>query len=497
MTRFATLLLTGGALSLTGCAGGLGGSLPAAADVQPRAITAQDRAEGAKNNTEFLAEFGGAYDGPQANYVRQVGQKIAFQSGIAQNPTDFTVNLLNSPVENAFAVPGGYVYVTRNLMALMNNEAELAGVLGHEVGHVAAGHSQQRQSQATKTGLLGALGQVVTGAVLGNSALGQILQQGIGTGAQAILAGYSQGQEYQADEFGVLYLNRAGYDPMALSTMLASLAAQTALEQRQSGNARTLPQWASTHPDPAARVQRARERAMATSPGGAASGVVNRDAFLGSLDSMLYDDDPAQGVVRGSAFLHPTLRFRFNAPSGFTMANGARAVTVSGQNGVAQLVPGGAASASQLPNLVAEGFKAFGSTSLQPGAVQRTTINGVPAAYSTATARTQDGAVDVGVVAYSLNGQGYVFLTKAAGGQGFGPFASMIQSFAPLSSADAAAVRARVIDVVTVKSGDTVSGFARQMAYDNLQTERFVVLNGLAGEDDLRAGQKVKVVRYR
>lgn len=495
-TRF-TFLLASSALALSGCAGGLGGNLPSASEVTPRAITQEDRAQGAQNNRQFLAEFGGAYDGRQAAYVQQVGQKIAFQSGIAQSPGDFTINLLNSPVDNAFAIPGGYVYVTRNLMGLMNNEAELAGVLGHEVGHVAAGHSQSRQSQATKTGLLGVLGQVLVGAVAGDGALGQLGQQIIGTGAQAALAGYSRGQEYQADEFGILYLDRAGYDPLALSSMLASLAAQTSLDARSSGNARTLPAWASTHPDPAARVQRARERAQAMVPTSTGAGVTNREPFLAAIDSMIYDDDPKQGVIRGNEFLHPDLRFRFTAPRGYTMSNSSNAVSVQGQNGQAELRAGGAVSSSNLPNLVAEGFKGFGSNSVQPGQVQRTTINGVPAAYSTASAQTQNGTVDVGVFAYSLNGQGYYFATLAPGGQGFGALAPMLQSFAPLSSADAATIRARVIDVVTVRSGDTASGFANQMAYDTLKMERFMVLNGLSGAGDLRAGQKVKVIRYR
>ncbi len=493
MTKIFALGLSAATLTLTGCAGGLGGPPPSAADVRPQAISQQDRTEGAKANQEFLAEYGGAYAGNQASYVRQVGQKIAFQSGIASSPSDFTISLLNSPVNNAFAIPGGYVYVTRQLMGLMNNEAELAFVLGHEVGHVAAGHSRQRESQANKTGLLGALGQVIAGVVLGDSALGQLGQQIIGTGAQAAILGYSRNQEYQADDLGILYLQKAGYDPLASSTVLASLAAQTDLDARVTGNARTLPEWASTHPDPAARVQRARE--LAQSRGGA-GGTLNRDAFLGAVDALLYDDDPAQGVVRGGRFLHPQLRFRFDAPRGYTLANGADAVSVSGQNGQAQLKAGGKVSASQLDEYIGRVFAGVGG-SLRPGAIRRTTINGVPAAYSSATAQTQQGNVDVGVVAYSLNGQAYHFLTLTQAGQGFGPFSSMVESFAPLSASEAAQIKARVIDVVTVRAGDTASSLAGRMAYDDFQLERFLVLNGMGGRDALQAGQKVKIVRYR
>ena len=338
---------------------------------------------------------------------------------------------------------------------------------------------------------------MLSGVLLGNSALGQLAQQATGTLAQAYVAGYSQAQEYQADEFGILYLDRAGYDPLALSTMLASLAAQTNLEARQSGNARTLPQWASTHPDPGERVQRAVVRARELAPATAGTGVINREPFLAAVDSMLYDDDPKQGVIRGNNFLHPDLRFRFTAPRGYTMSNSSTAVSVTGQAGEAQLIAAGAVSSSGLPGLVTEGFKVFGEGAPPAGPVQRTTTNGVPAAYSTATARTQNGAVDVGVFAYSLNGQGYAFLTKAPGGQGFGALSPMLQSFAPLSASEAASIQARVIDVVTVRPGDTVSGFANQMAYDTLKMERFMVLNRLSSADQLRAGDKVKVVRYR
>ncbi|MBX9883729.1 MAG: M48 family metalloprotease, partial [Novosphingobium sp.] len=140
-------------------------------------ISAADKAQGAKAHPQLLAEFGGGVTGPQADYVEGVGKTIAFQSGLGNARSDFTVTLLNSPVNNAFAIPGGYVYVTRQLVALMNNEAELAGVLGHEVGHVAARHSQKRQSAATRNTILGALGSVLAGAVLGNSAFGQLGQK--------------------------------------------------------------------------------------------------------------------------------------------------------------------------------------------------------------------------------------------------------------------------------------------------------------------------------
>jgi predicted Zn-dependent protease len=204
----------------------------------PSAISAADKEMGAKAHPGLLKEFGGAYSGPQAKYVESVGRRIAVQSGLSNAQGDFTVTLLNSPVNNAFAIPGGYIYITRQLTALANDEAELAGVLGHEVGHVAARHSNQRQKAASRNAIGGALLQVLTGAVLGDSAIGGLVQRGIGTGSQLLTLRFSRTQETEADDLGIRYLAKAGYDPTAMASMLASLADQSALEQRLAGTGR-------------------------------------------------------------------------------------------------------------------------------------------------------------------------------------------------------------------------------------------------------------------
>ncbi|MGE0775046.1 MAG: M48 family metalloprotease, partial [Sphingomonadaceae bacterium] len=192
-----------------------------------RSISASEKAQGAKAHPELLKEFGGAYRGPQAAYVERVGKKIAVQSGLSNSERDFTVTLLDSPVNNAFAIPGGYVYVTRQLLALMNDEAELASVLGHEVGHVAARHSNKRSTTSTLGGILAA----GIGVLTGSSELGQIA----GYGAQFYTLRFSRTQEYAADDLGIRYLRGAVYDPYAAADMLASLNAISSLEARVAG----------------------------------------------------------------------------------------------------------------------------------------------------------------------------------------------------------------------------------------------------------------------
>jgi predicted Zn-dependent protease len=475
-----------------------------AADAQLKAIKTQtnisaaERKQGDEAHPQLMEEFGGAYSGPQAAYVNRVGQNIALQSGLSRNAGDFTVTLLNSPVNNAFAIPGGYVYVTRQLMALMNDEAELAGVLGHEVGHVAAQHSKKRQSAATRNTILGVLGTVLGGAI-GDSGgllggLGGLLQNNAMQVAQYATLGFSRSQELQADQLGVQYLKSAGYDPLALSTMLASLANQTVLEAKLSGgDARSVPEWASTHPDPASRVRNA--ETLASKVGGN-GGARNPDAFLASVNGVLYGDDPAQGVVEGREFLHPDLKLRFEVPTGYGMQNGTSAVSVSGNGGQAQFSTGSySGDMNAYITAVLRGV-AGSNSSITPGTVQRTTVNGIPASYSVTRANTQSGAVDVTVFAYEFSNSSafhFVALTKAGGAAVFNP---MFNSVRRLTNAEATAIRPRRVEVVTVKSGDTVTSLSRRMAYTDLQSERFQVLNRLAANSALRAGQKVKIVTY-
>lgn len=467
---------------------------PLAAQQQTtRSISQADRAAGAKANPELVAEFGGAVTGPQAAYVEGVGKTIALQSGLGNARSDFTVTLLNSPVNNAFAIPGGYVYVTRQLVALMNNEAELAGVLGHEVAHVAARHSAKRQKAATKNSIFGVLGTVLSGVLLGDGALGQLGQQIFSQGSQLLTLSFSRAQETQADNLGIQYLKGAGYDPRAMSTVLASLAAQNALDARLMGSSGDrAPEWASTHPDPASRV-----RAAASRAGAAAGGVTNREVFLQRIDGILYGDDPKQGVVEGQTFVHPEFRLTFQAPAGFYLVNGTRSVSISGQTGKGELST--AAFDGNLDRYVRSIFAGLtqqGQAQINIGAVQRTTVNGLPAAYGTGRVASGNGQVDVTVFAYQFsNSQAFHFVTLTPAGRAE-VFSPLYSSMRRISANEAAAVKPRRIDVVTTRAGDTVQSLARRMAYSNGQLERFLVLNGLNQNSRIVAGQQVKIVTF-
>ena len=482
MPRFKSLSLVSTvalSLALTGCMGG--GEIPDAS----APITQNEAAQGAEYHPQLLAEFGGAYQGPEAAYIESVGKNIAVQSGLGNARSDFTVSTLNSSVNNAFAIPGGYIYTTRQLVTLMNNEAELAAVLGHEVAHVAARHSQRRQARAQQNSLLGAAGAILSGILLGDSGIGQQISQTFLQGSQLLTLKFSRSQELQADDLGIQYLTRAGYDPKAMATVLSSLAAQNSLDAQIQGRDAKMPEWASTHPDPASRVQTALSKAA----GG--TGTTNRDTFLTRIDGLLYGDDPAQGVVEGSSFIHPDFRLSFTAPQGFYMVNGTRAVSINGQSGQGQLTL--APYSGNLESYIRTAFNGL-QQGLAPSSIERTTVNGIPAAYGQARVNSNSGQVDVVVFAYEFaSDRAYHFVTISQAGRA-GVFTPMFNSMRRISASEAANVIPRRIDVVTVGSRDTVASLAQRMAYSNAQEARFRVLNGLSSNDGVTAGQKVKIV---
>src|SRR4051812_15711229 len=241
MMRKALLFLTTAAIALA----------PAAAQ-QLRYLNPQDVAEAQREHAQLVQELGGAETGPRAAYVESVGRRVGGYSGVANPGQALHFTTLNSAVENAFSVPGGYVYITRQLMTLMDDESQLAFALGHEVAHIAANHAHIRQQYAARNPL-GVFGQVV-GAIFGQSVFSNV----VAARARMDTLSFSREQEYQADTLGLRYLIAAGYDPAGASGVLAALSRNSAIEARVQGRAnRQTPEWASTHPLSENRMQRA------------------------------------------------------------------------------------------------------------------------------------------------------------------------------------------------------------------------------------------------
>ncbi len=481
--RKPILLLAASAIALS----------PASAQA-PGYLNPRDVAAAQREHAAIVEELGGAETGHRAAYVEQVGRRVSAFSGVGNPAQVLRFTTLNSAVENAMSVPGGYVYVTRQLLTIMDDEAQLGFALGHEVAHIAANHARARQAYAQRSNVWGVLGSII-GGIFGGP-LGSAAAEMAQSRSQLSTLSFSRDQEYQADRLATRYLVSAGYDPVGGPGILAALARSSALQARDQGRTnRQTPEWASTHPLSENRAQRALVDARAT--GRIGTGNRNRDQFLANLEGIYVEDDPAQGVIEGPTFTHPDLRIQFSVPQGYLMQNGTDAVTISGSAGKAQF-RGGRFDGS-LEDAVMVGFRQLtgGRSQVAAPPPQRTTVNGMPAAYTTARVNTNSGVIDASVFAYQW-GQGrvYYFVTLTPGGYGIQPFATMVNSFRRITPQEAAAIRPKIIDVHIVAPGETVQSLASRMVYRDFRLERFLSLNGLAANARLVPGPKVKLVVY-
>lgn len=445
---------------------------------------------GADEHPKILERFGGVYDDPEfGGYVAEIGGRLAAHS--EKPDLLFTFTLLNSPVINAFALPGGYVYITRGLAALAQNEAELASVLAHEIGHVMARHTAQRYSRALAT----ALGSGILSAVIGNN----LASQFIDLGSALYLKGYSRSQEFEADTLSVRYLRRAGYDPYAGADFLRSLAASSDLAKRLDPDREKESGWdrmLMTHPRTADRVVRAIE---AASGGQAVAGEAPRlrRRFLDNLDGILYGDDPEQGLIQGRDFFHPGLRFRFTAPPGFRLYNTPQAVLAKGPGG-ARVIFDADGKPPEEPFAMTAYIAEHWAKGARLSGLETIEINGLEAA--TAETKMQGGgrAYDARLVAIRF-GEGriyrFVMATPTEQTANLNPqLRRMTYSFRRLSEAEAAGLKPYRLRVVQPGPGDTVARLAASLPFEDFREERFRVLNALTPGEALEPGRRVKII---
>ena len=461
---------------------------------------ADEAALGKGEHPKIIERFGGVYAdaygaGDLAAYIGRVGRALARVSDVPNLAYTFTI--LNTDTVNAFAVPGGYVYVTRGLIALAGSEAEIAGVLAHEIGHITARHTAQRYSKAIAANV----GLTVLG-VLGSAAG---LPPGLGDlaslGAQAYLKGFSREQEMEADMLGVRYLSRGGYDPQAMVSFFRKLQAQKELEAAIAGNQGGAGEFSflSTHPRTADRLDQA--IALATnqarlSPG--RNSRVGRDEYLDRIDGMLFGDDPSQGVRRGRVFSHPGLRIQFQVPTGFSLVNA--------PGWVAALGPGG----SLISFDMVDGDEARGVTGMAPfiarqwgkglplAQVERIFVNGMAAATGSGRMRIRSGARDIRLVAIRERRDRiyrFLFITPPRlTGRLETELRRTTYSFRRLSPAEAQAIRPLRLRLVTARPGDTPESLADTLPMDLFRLDWFRLLNGLAPGQPLTPGRRVKVI---
>lgn len=498
-TLCAVLVLAAAAASsLSGCAQNAAtGRNQFTAFVSPE----EEAKIGREQHPLVLSEFGGTYDNPKlAAYVQKLGEALVARSELAGRPFTFTV--INSDIYNAFALPGGYVYVTRGLLALMSSEAELASVIGHEIGHVTARHTAERISRAQAANIFTNILGIGVAVLTGSGDAGSLAAQATGGGAAVWLAGFSRDQEFEADKLGVRYMAAQGYDPREAADMLAKLGEGTRLSLKMLGRpAASADEFSilQSHPRTADRVTAATEAARAQGMTVAAQPRLGEKEYFDAIDGMVFGGDAESGFVRGHTFVHPKLRFRFDAPTGFRLVNGEDAVRAVGPDGAlitldAKPAARGIEPADFLTGIWARGVRLQG--------IERIEINGLPAATGTFRASRQGGPVDLRLVAIRHPDGSYyriLFASPASVSAKFiEGFRRSTYSFKALSEAEARAAEPLRMRIVTVRAGDTQESMARRMAtQDGFELEMFRIYNGLAAGEALVPGRRVKVIADR
>ena len=435
------------------------GSTPASANLMDNLFSifepSDDREIGTKQHPQIVAQFGGEYIKEGLNdYILDIGLRLAFVSEMRTLPWRFTI--LNSPIVNAFALPGGYVYITRGLLALANNEAEVAGVLAHEIGHVTARHGAARQSRATGMGLLGALAGVLTGS----SAVQEMGQQLGGL----YVADYSRDQEYEADQLGVKYLGLAGYPREAMADFLKRMDAQTEYMAALTGNSGGGSfDFFASHPQTDGRIGRATASAMANSDD------LNREygktRYLEAINGMLYGDDPKEGIIRGREFLHPELRFKFYAPEGFQLINSSSAVYAVDGKGGQMVFDIGKQSNTDQP--ISEYLKREWLAKLEVPSVSKIEVGGAPAAVTRFSIDRNGKRVYLTAAAIDFRGgrvARFIYQTTDGSRALQSNFTKSFSSFRPLDAKEAAAIKPVLMDVETVATKTTLPSILTRMA---------------------------------
>ena len=441
-----------------------------------------------QEHPKILAQFGGAYQ--DADLQRYVESIVNYLGRTSQRPDiRYRITILNSPVVNAFALPAGYLYITRGLLALAGNEAELAGVLAHEIGHVTARHTARRFSRAMLAqGVVGLLGAATQNTEMAG------LTQMVEVGAVLALQSFSREHEHESDALAIPNMARAGYDPRAMASFLAKLQSQSDLMatlagQQGAGNQFNL---FSTHPRTVERVQRTVRAAVVTD---VRDPMVERELYLGKINGILFDDDPEQGFVRGRLFAHPGLNFRFEVPEGFQLLNGQTQVIAQNKDGAAIRFD---MATEPSPGSVERYLTETWLKNQPVQALQNIDVNGFPAATA-ATRLAKDGQeADLRFVAIQASRDRiyrFLFVTPPNLTKPLSKaFRETTYSFRPIPQNERQQLRPRRLALYRTKPGDTVASLARYMPYSDHTQERFRVLNGLLPGQRLAAGQLVKLV---
>ena len=443
---------------------------------------AQEISAGQEADAQVKKEMGVYNDANLQTYVSGIGMRLAMVSERPTLPWHYTV--VDSPVVNAFALPGGYIYITRGILPFLNDEAQLAGVLGHETGHVTARHAAQQYTRAVG----GTIGLVALGIfVPGAQQFGGLAQQGLGV----LFLKFSREFELQADQLGVRYASRANWDPAGVPDMLATLGRL----DEASGQTKGIPNWLETHPEPLARVKEIQPQVQQLSAG-RTDFVRNQDALYRAIDGIIYGDNPEQGIVRGTAFIHPPLRFRIDFPRGWDIQNSPEQVVAKAPGAEVYMLleqvemPRG----NGIENIARSSMENAGFR-IQSGSRQQ--INGLDA-FIGLYQGSLEGLGNVTMRAAHVVHNGNVYLVAGFSAPNiFGPLddaiLSSIRSFKPISAAEAEAVHPNRVDIYVVRQGDSWQSISERSG-GVIKPSTLAIMNGAEPNSQPTVGKRIKIV---
>ncbi len=443
-------------------------------------VSQQDEiAMGKQTDVQIGQTYGFYEDQKLSAYVDRIGQGIARNSH--QPNMRYTFKVLDTPVVNAFAVSGGYVYVTRGILAYLNDEAELAGVIGHELGHVNARHIARQMSLQQVTSLGLNLGAAVSERFRQYAGLAEF-------GAGMLFLKFSRDDERQADDLGVEYSSKSGYDANRMAAFFETL------ERLHPGGGGGLPDWFSTHPNPANRLTAVRSKTAEWQKTLAKPQyAVNRNEYLKAVDGIVYGDDPRQGYADGNAFYHPSMKFTFPVPGGWTVENTPAQVRLISKNEDAFILLMGekAASVSAAADTFIQGTGAAVSSR------QKLTVNGLPAEKIVARVTSESDTLQV--MSYFIAKDGTVYaMHGVAGRQRYAQystaFSSTMGGFKNLTDQAKINVKPQRLSVKTATKAGTASATLKQLGTAEADLEQRVILNGMQAADPLKAGTLIKTV---
>jgi predicted Zn-dependent protease len=448
----------------------------------------QEIRTGQEMDAEVRRDMGIYQDDALQKYIEDVGMRLAHESQRPNLPWHFTI--VDSAAINAFALPGGYIYITRGILPYLNNEAQLAGVLGHEIGHVAARHSAQQYTRAAATNV----GMLITSIFVPAVApFGSVASAGLGT----MFLKYSRENELQADALGAEYAAGGGWDPAQVPEFLTTLARIDEVSDRAG-----TPNWLQTHPQPENRVERVQATVAKVRPS-AESLSVNRDQYLQRINGMIFGDDPEEGIVRGSEFIHPSLRFAVQFPDGWEITNGEEQVVAKEPGNkifmvletIRSMQSSRAAQASGLQLAAQQHMKGAGYKMVDGSA---TTINGLDAFIGT----YEGSASGIGKVtsrgAHIASGRNTYFVGGVAKPEDYphvqAAFNAAIASFRTLARDEADDVHPNKVELYTARAGDTWQSIAQREGKGFVKAATLAIMNDHAVADQPTPGEQIKIV---